>query len=162
MVYTYNDFLPYIPELKKYVKSKVKTDWWKDVVQETLLYLHMKFDKLIITNIKGLIFNTANFFINKHFGASKIEYRDTNDMKFMYNVTENSNPVFKLGDWNSYKINDKLFYNLSCISKTLFEPFEMQMNDKSVKEIALELNLNENTVKTRIKRCKDFLKNGVD
>lgn len=158
MIYTYNDFLQYLPDLKKYVRSKIKTDWWEDVVQDTMIYLHLKFEKLIITDLRGLIFNTANFFINKHFRVSRIDYTDVVETKYMYAASEATNPVFKIGNWNGNDIDDKLYSNLRRVSKTLFTPFEMQLNDKTVKEIATELELNENTVKTRIKRCKEFLK----
>lgn len=161
MIYTYDDFLQYLPDLKKYVRSKIKTDIWKDVVQDTLIYLYIKFDKLIITDLKGLIINTARFFVNKHFRTSKIEYSDVLETKYMFFVTDTMNPVFKIGSWNGNDIDDKLYSNLRRVSKTLFEPFEMQMNNKSVKEISEELELNENTVKTRIKRCKEFLKEGL-
>jgi len=161
MIYTYEDFLEYLPDLKKYVRSKIKTDIWKDVVQDTLIYLYIKFDKLIITDLKGLIINTARFFINKHFRVSKLEYSDVLETKYMFAVTDTMNPVFKIGSWNGNDIDDKLYSNLRRVSKTLFEPFEMQMNNKSVKEISEELELNENTVKTRIKRCKEFLKEGL-
>jgi len=161
MVYTYNDFLKFIPDLTKYVQSKVKTDWWKDIIQDTLIYLHIKFDKLIITDLKGLMFNTANFFINKHFRESKLQYTDIITTKYMYSVTDTLNPVFKLGEWNSNNIDDKLYANIRRVSKTLLIPFEMQMNNKTVKEISVYMNLNENTVKTRIKRCKEFLKTGL-
>ena len=161
MIYTYNDFLKYVPELKKYVKSKIKTEWWEDVVQDTLVYLFIKFDKLIITDLKGLIFNTANFFISKHFKVSKLDYTDTVETKYMYSMTDNINPTFKIGNWNGNNINDQLYSNLRRVSKKLLDPFEMQMNDKSIKEIAIGLELNENTVKTRIKRCKEFLKQGI-
>jgi DNA-directed RNA polymerase specialized sigma24 family protein len=45
MVYTYSDFLPFMTDLKKYVRSKVKTDSWKDVVQDTMVCLYMRFDR---------------------------------------------------------------------------------------------------------------------
>lgn len=161
MVYSYNDFLQYTPDLKKYVRSKVKTDWWKDVVQDTLIYLFVKFDKLIITDLKGLIINTARFFINKHFKQSRIEYSDILETKYMFSIHDSIRPVFRIGEWNGNQIDDALYKNLRTVSKTLFAPFEMQMNDKTVREIAEEMDLNENTVKTRIKRCKEYLKNGI-
>lgn len=161
MVYTYNDFTPYISDLKKYVRSKIKTDWWKDIVQDTLVYLFVQFDKLIITNLKGLILNTANFFINKHFRTSKMSYCDIQETKFMYALTDNQNPIFKIGQWNGNNIDDKLYNNLRKVSKLLFAPFEMQLNDKTIAEIAEELELNQNTVKTRLKRCKEILKEGL-
>ena len=162
MTYTYDDFLMYVPDLRNYVRSKVKTDWWKDIVQDTLVYLFIKFDKLIISNLKGLIINTANFFINKHFGSRKILYYDIPETKYLYNLTEHMNPVFKIGVWNSSGIDDRLYQNLRKVSKALFVPFEMQMNDVRVRDIAIELQLNENTVKTRIKRCKEMLREGIE
>lgn len=158
MTYKYSDFLEYIPDLKGYIKSKIKTDHWKDVLQDTMLYLFLKFDQLIITNLKGLLFNTANFFINKHFNGSKIKFDDIN---LCYNISDRMNPVFQIGNWNGNEINDRLLYNLKTINKTLYEPFEMQMNNKTIHEIAVNLGLNENTVKTRIKRAKEYLKQDI-
>lgn len=161
MIYTYNDFLQFIPDLTKYVQSKIKTDWWKDVVQDTLIYLFMKFEKLIITDLKGLMINTAKFFINKHYRESKLEYIDIVTSKYMYSITDSSNPVFKIGQWNSNEIDDRLYSNIRRVSKALLIPFEMQLDNKSVREISINMGLNENTVKTRIMRCKQFLKTGI-
>jgi DNA-directed RNA polymerase specialized sigma24 family protein len=79
----------------------------------------------------------------------------------MYSMSESQCPVFKIGDWNSYRVDDNLFANLRRVSKTLLEPFEMQLNDRTIKEIAHDLDLNENTVKTRIKRCKEALRENL-
>lgn len=158
MIHKYSDFYQYIPDLKRYVKSKIKTDISNDIIQDTMLYLFIKFDKLIITDLKGLMFNTSNFFINKHFSKrNKIEYTD-NILKYMYNITETQNPTFKIGIWNSNEIDDKLYKNLRKVSKKLLIPFEMNINnDNSIKEIAKELNLTENAVNMRILRCKKYL-----
>jgi DNA-directed RNA polymerase specialized sigma24 family protein len=158
MKYTYNDILTYLPDLKKYVKSKVKTDWWKDVVQEVLLYLYIKFKSIIITDLKGLIINTAKMFINKHIS--------TNTRLVFVNelTTDNSmvqNHSFILSGYNVDIIDDNLFKNIQNVSKLIFAPFKMQLDDMRIKEIAQELNINENTVKTRIMRCKTYLKQGL-
>lgn len=158
MTYTYSDFYPYTNDLKNYIRSKIKTDHWKDVLQDTLLYLFVKFDKLIITNLKGLLFNTARFFINQHFKGNKIKF---DDIDLCYNVSDRDSHTFKIDHWNANEIDDKLLMNLRTIKKQLYEPFDMQLNGKSIKEISLKLNINENTVKTRIKRAKEYLKNNL-
>ena len=50
-----------------------------------------------------------------------------------------------------------MYLKLCKVSHILYEPFEMQLNNISIKEISTILNINENTIKTRIKRCKEFL-----
>lgn len=158
MRYTYNDILTYLPDLKKYVKSKIKDDWWKDIIQEVLLYLYIKFKSLIITDLKGLLINTAKMFINKHFrNTSKIIYNDT----IIDIATTNQKHIFMTSGYNTEIIDDRLYNNIKSVSKLIFTPFKMQLDDMSIKEIADELNINENTVKTRIKRCKEHLKNGL-
>jgi len=158
MTYTYSDFYPYIPDLKKYIRSKIKTDHWEDILQDTLLYLFIKFDKLIITNLKGLLINTARFFINQHFKGTKIKFDDIN---LCYNVSDKINPVFMIDHWNANEITDQLYRNLRTIKKQLLEPFNLQLNGNSIKEISQQLNINENTVKTRIKRAKEYLKQNL-
>lgn len=158
MTYTYSDFYPYTNDLKNYIRSKIKTDHWKDVLQDTLLYLFVKFDKLIITNLKGLMINTARFFINQHFKGSKIKF---DNIDLCYNVSDRDSHTFKLDHWNANEIDDKLLSNLRTIKKQLYEPFDMQLNGKSIKEISQKLNINENTVKTRIKRAKEYLKTNL-
>lgn len=158
MTYTYSDFYPHIPDLKNFIRSKIKTDHWKDVLQDTLLYLFVKFDKLIITNLKGLLLNTARFFINQYFKGIKMKF---DDIDLCYNITDTTNPVFVIDHWNVNEIDDKLLRNLRTINKKLYEPFDMQLNGKTVKEISQKLNINENTVKTRIKRAKEYLKQNL-
>lgn len=162
-MHSYNDCLQYIPDLKKYVKSKVTTDIWKDIVQDTLLYLYFKFDTLQITDLKGLILNTANFFIQKYYTfklkdklmvVEKIE-------KIESHKTVTISCDLKIGRYNSFCIDDVLLKNIDNISETLFKPFQMQLNGFTIKDIAEELKCNENTVKTRISRCKEKLKTGL-
>lgn len=157
MVYTFNDVLKYIPDLNKYVKSRIKDDYWEDIVQDTLLYLFINFNKLKILNIKGLLFNTCNFFIKKHLISNKIVICDILNYENTFHT--NITPMFPLNKWNSNNIDDIMYLKLCKVSSILYEPFDMQLNHISIKEIATLLNTNENTIKTRIKRCKEFLAN---
>lgn len=158
MTYTYSDFYPYIPDLKNYIRSKIKTDHWKDVLQDTMLYLFMKFDSLIITNLKGLLLNAARFFVNQYYRGTKIKF---DDIDLCYNISDRDRHVFKIDHWNANEIDDILLRNLRTIKKNLYEPFDMQLNGKTIKEISDKLNINENTVKTRIKRAKEYLKQNL-
>lgn len=158
MNYTYNDILQYVPDLKKYIKSKIKTDWWKDIVQETLLYLYIKFKTIIITDLKGLLINTGRMFMNKHI-TMNTRLVFSNTLESAHISTQRHN--FDISGYNSSIIDDKLFNNIKTVSKLIFAPFSMQLDDMSIKEIAQQLNINENTVKTRIKRCKEHLKQGL-
>ncbi len=163
MTYTYNDCLQFIPDLNSYTQKKINNDWWQDVVQDTLIYLYLKFDNLIITNPKGIVINTATFFIKKY-------YSDTSNNKLLFsadiekdffNIKSKDNHSIKIGQYNSFLIDDQLACNLNSISKTLFTPFKLQLNGLSIKEISEALGSNENTIKTRIRRCKEELKRNV-
>lgn len=151
MTYTYEDITKLIPVLKRYIRSKIHTDLWQDIMQDTLLYLYLKFDTIIVTNLVGLLFNTANFFINKHY--KKQEHLNIDEIVYL----KQDNTKFVFDTWNGYEINDKLYQNLKTISKKYLVPFEMQLSDKSLQEISVELGLNINTVKTRISRAKVYL-----
>lgn len=159
MKYTYNDILSYVPDLKKYIRSKIKTDWWKDVVQEVLLYLYIKFKSIIITDLKGLIINTARMFINKHITKNCTRLVFVNELTT--NVSIIQKHTYVSYGYNIDLIDDNLFKNIQSVSQLIFAPFKMQLEDMSIKEIAQELNINENTVKTRIMRCKTYLKQGL-
>ena len=159
MKYTYNDILSYVPDLKKYIRSKIKTDWWKDVVQEVLLYLYIKFKSIIITDLKGLIINTAKMFINKHITKNCARLVFVNELTTNVSIVQKHS--FLAYEYNTDLIDDNLFKNIQSVSKLIFAPFKMQLDDMSIKEIAQELNINENTVKTRIMRCKTYLKQGL-
>lgn len=156
MNYTYNDFIQYIPELKRYVRSKVKSDWWEDIVQETLTYLFIKFKTIVITNIRGILINTARFFIQKHYAEKRNVTFISNYDVFLLSI--NPAPQLMISEYNSCEISDNLYMNIKNVSKVLLIPFKMQMDNMSIKEIAYELNISETAVKTRLKRCKEYLK----
>jgi DNA-directed RNA polymerase specialized sigma24 family protein len=150
------EFKPYLNDLKFYLKRKIKSDWWEDVYQETLCYIYSNKNPIVLSNPKGYLLNTANFFINKHYdynkkwqteGVDNIKARVTNNVMF------NTSTGF-----NGFLIDDKLFNKLQTIPSDLYTPLRMQIEEQSIKNIAESLGLNENTVKTRIKRAKEYLK----
>ena len=155
MTHTHEELVGYIPDLRRYVKSRIHTDWWEDVVQDTLLYLFLKFDTLLITDMKGLMINTSQFFINKHHTSQKkYTFVVINADQF----TVDPNVKYAVGEYNGVKMSDELYNSIHKVSKTLFVPFSMQVDGLSIRNIAKDLGLNENTVKTRIKRCKEYLR----
>lgn len=162
-MHTYNECLQYIPDLKRYVKSKVPTDNWQDIVQDTLLYLYFKFDTLEVTDLKGLIINTANFFVKKYYTKQLknklVVCEKIDEIKSHTSINIACN--LKIGKYNSFYIEDELLLNIEKIPDSLFVPFQMQLNGFSIKDIAEELKCNENTIKTRISRCKEKLKVGL-
>jgi DNA-directed RNA polymerase specialized sigma24 family protein len=158
MNYSFEDLLRYIPDLKSYVKAKTQSDFWEDIVQDTLTYLFIKFEKISVTDLKGLLINTSNFFINKHF-AKQNKYTYCAIVEDQFSVQPNIK--YTVTGYNTYNISDELYNNLHSVSKQLFRPFEMKLEGMPVKDIAKELNLNENIVHKRIKRCKEYLKKNV-
>jgi hypothetical protein len=67
MKYKFSEVLKNKDIMIRYIKSYIKCDDWKDVYQEAMLYMYIKFDTIVITNIKGLCLNTCKFFIKKYF-----------------------------------------------------------------------------------------------
>lgn len=156
MTFVNDDLLVYIPDLKKYVKTKVKTNEWEDVVQDTLAYLFIKLDTITISNLLGLVINTSDFFIKEYYKkVNKLIYIENYDNCNLY--VEPKYKIFVSG-YDSALISDKLYKNINSVPDALYIPFQMQLNDISIHEIASELGLNENTVKTRIRRCKEYLR----
>ena len=147
-----------LKELKKYVRTKVNTEWVEDIIHDTLLYIFLKWDELNITNLKGFLFNTSNFFIKKLYVNQKRYSSATLDD---INITTYTNVQEYGNDVTEFTVSDKLYYNLRTVSTNLLIPFQMQMEDKTIKEIAKDMNLSENIIKTRISRCKTYLKQGL-
>jgi len=146
------EIIKYIPDLKKYVKSKIKNSYFEDVVQETLLYLLLKIDNIKVTNMKGLLFNTANFFISKA-RNNKVNVELTDNLKI-----QNFKCEINYNSYNTFLLCDEVYNKLLTVNKMYLNKLIMQLNGYSIKEIALIQKCNENTVKTHIKRCKDYLK----
>jgi RNA polymerase sigma-70 factor (ECF subfamily) len=151
-MYKYKDCLQYIPDLTRYIKQKIKTDDYKDILQDTLLYIYINFENKKITNLKGYMFNACRFFILKYF-------RDRNKQVIYsgeLNITNTA--IINLCGYNSIELDDKLLNSIKSIDKKYLKPFELQLTGYSLSEISKELCLNINTVKTRINRCKIKLK----
>lgn len=132
-----NKILIYQKDLENFVRSKIKTDDWQDVVQETLYYLCIKIDNINVTNYKGLLFNTANFFILKHFN------KKDKKVNIQTHTKPNIQPILK-----SFK----------HIKEIHLKPFLMAVYGYKTKDIAVILKTNENTIKTRIRTCRNKLK----
>ena len=156
--YVFDDVIPHLKELKIYIRTKVNTEWVEDIIHDTMLYLFLKWDQLIITNLKGFLFNTSNFFIKKWYFNQKrycsVTLDDVNTTTYTF-IQEYGNNA------PEFTVSDKLYYNLRTVSTNLLVPFQMQMEDKSIKEIAKDMELSENVIKTRISRCKTYLKQGL-
>lgn len=145
------NIIKYIPDLKRYVNSKIDNCWAEDVVQETLLYLLLKIDNIKVTNLLGLMLNTANFFISKHHSMKKFDNNIPEiSTKFICDI--------RINELNVYILDDKNYNKLLTVNQDHFNKLVLQISGYSIKEISEMYNTNENTIKTHIKRCKDYLK----
>lgn len=146
------DIVKFIPDLKRYVRSRLNSDIWvEDVVNETLLYLLSKINDIEITNLNGLILNTSNFFISKY-RNNKIYNNDIPE------EIVNFNGIVELNKLNTYNLDDKMYSKLLSANKVHLHKLTLQIMGYSIKEISEIYKTNENTTKTHIKRCKDYLK----
>lgn len=136
----------HLDNVKKYINSCVKNNQDReDILQDTLLYVLTNQHKYKITNYKGFILNSAKFFIYKYYNK-KINIDFTSDIK-----DEASDEI----------IEDHLIESINCISKLLIRPFLLQLEGESIDNISVILKTNPNTIKTRIKRCKEQLKEEI-
>lgn len=97
--------------------------------------------------------------VNKHITKNCARLVFVNELTTNVSIVQKHS--FLAYEYNTDLIDDNLFKNIQSVSKLIFAPFKMQLDDMSIKEIAQELNINENTVKTRIMRCKTYLKQGL-
>lgn len=145
-------FDPYLSYIKSVLKRKCNNqDDADDMFQEIMIYLWNKQDTKIIYP-KTYIANLVKWYVSKV--KKTYNTREINDA----DKKGESIPIFNSETgWNSYELDDKIIERLKTIPKMLFESLSMQIFDGlSIKQIANNLNTNENTVKTRIKRAKEY------
>lgn len=146
---------PYNKLIKSILNKKIKcNEDANDIYQEIMIMLFLK-EEIIINFPKTYLANLTNWFIIKHKKNNNIELND--------NIHINPSINFNSKDgWNIYDIDDNLLERLESIPKELYKPLSMQIFDNlSVKEICNELKINENTIKTRIRRAKIYLRANI-
>lgn len=148
-------FEPYFDIVKKTIYKKVKNNQdVDDIFQDIIIYLWCK-PEIDIIYPKTFIYNATKWYISKYKYNNDLNIDDLNEN----NIDNSSGVIFnsEIG-WNINEIDDNLYNKLKTCPKKLLEPFIHQiLNDMSIKDISIELNMNENTVKTNIKRAKIYL-----
>ena len=151
---SYND------DLQNYIKSRIKNDGWKDVYQDTIVYLLSQEDKEV-SNLKGYILNAGRFFVYNYFNRQK------KTIKYVAEYSEKNVPVVdienvKVGNIDYGKFDDKqitVIGNANRSGKSMF--LEMIASGFSNKEIAMTFEMNENTLRTRLNRMKNDNKRAI-
>lgn len=144
---------PYFKFIQKTLNKNIKNpDDAKDVFQEMMIYLHLK-KEAEIKHPKTYLHKLCCWYAIKKKSSDKTE--DLEDRVLIGpKVVFNSD-----SGWNGYEIDDGLMTRLGTIPGTLYEPLALQVFDNmSIHQIAVKLGLNENTVKTNIRRAKIFLR----
>ena len=147
-------FDPHTVYIKNLLRKKTKSqDDVDDMNQEVMIYLWNRPNTEIVYP-KTYISNLINWYLAKAKKEYNIREIKDGDKK------GESVPIFNSETgWNSYELDDKIIGRLKTIPKVLFESLSMQIFDNlSIKQIASNLSTNENTVKTRIKRAKEYLR----
>ena len=147
-----NQIEPYYNLIKSILNKKIKcNEDINDIYQEILISLYLK-EELVINYPKTYLANLTNWFIIKHKKNNNIELNDNMHINPCINFNSKDG-------WNIYHIDDSLLERLESIPKELYEPLYMQVFDNlSIKQICCHLNSNENTIKTRIRRAKIYLR----
>lgn len=147
-------FEPYYDYIKnslnKQLKNKLDAE---DTFQEILIYLWNK-EETIIKFPKTYFYTLAKWFAIKH------KPEPTEDIDNHLNIKSNNLSIMFSSEtgWNLYEIDDNVYSKLKKIPNKYLEPLMLKIMDKkSIKQISDELKINENTVKTNIKRAKEFL-----
>ncbi len=140
--------------VKVYLKKNIKNQQdQEDIFQEILIYLWNK-PETVIQYHKTYLYTLAKWFITKYKPENTKCIDDYSNIKCAgLTVAFNS----EIG-WNLYEIDDNVYKRLRTIPKKYLDPLLLKILDKkSIKEISSELSVNENTVKTNIKRAKEYL-----
>lgn len=140
--------------VKVFLKKNIKNiQDQEDIFQEVLIYLWNK-PETPIQYHKTYLYTLTKWFITKYKPESTKCIDDYSNIK-----CNNLSIAFssEIG-WNLYEIEDSVYKRLKTIPKKYLDPLLLKVLDKkSIKEISTELMINENTVKTNIKRAKEYL-----
>lgn len=138
-------------------KSKLKNEEdAKDAIQETLYYGYKniyqlreveKFESWIIS----ILINNCNKFYKQHDNAYHISYEESQSNK--------------IGDNQYAKIDNKIDFFillelLDEIEKEIFIMFYVQ--EYTINKISNEINMNENTVKTKLRRARQKIQDYIE
>lgn len=146
-------FEPFYDYTKKSINKLINNiQDTEDIFQDVLIYLWNK-PETFINYPKTYINNLGKWIAIKYKSENTLHLDDFSNLKC------NNISVFNSeSGWNLFEIDDNIFNKLNNIPKKYLDPLILKILDKkSIKEISIELKLNENTVKTNIKRAKEYL-----
>ncbi len=144
---------PYFKFIQDTLNKKLNNrDDAQDTYQEILIYLFLK-EETEIKYPKAYLYKICISHIIKRGNTVRTEeLEDTITIGPKVVLSSDSG-------WNEYEFDDRMMNRLKSIPGALYEPLALQVFDNlSISQIAVRLALNENTVKTNIRRAKLYLK----
>lgn len=148
-------FEPFFISAKRTIVKKIKNNQdAEDIFQDIIIYLWSK-PETEITHPKTFLYNAVNWYISKYKFNNDLNIDDIDDNMQNFNrVILNS----EIG-WNIYEIEDSFYSRLKTCPKKYIDPLVYHIIEgMSIKEISCKMSMNQNTVKTNIKRAKEYLK----
>ena len=134
----------YIIDAKNYIYKHINNkEDANDILQDAILYCLCNANKYTITNDKGFLLNSCNFFIKKYYNSIKT---------YDYLTDIEDQPA-------SLEYDDLILRTIQSISKKELQPYFLQLEGYSIRDIAQVYNLPINSIKTKIRRCKIKLYN---
>lgn len=156
-----NLYITYQPKLKTRISNQIKDkDFVDDLVQEVLLKAHRKLD----TYDSKYAISTWLYTISDN--TVKNYYKSLKDnVSYSAEIYDNEHTEL-LDDPESMMIaaekEDKYFKSLSALGDIYLEAYTMrEVEGMSMDAIATKLGIPENTVKSRLKRARDYIKKEV-
>ena len=154
----YKDFQP---KLKTLVARQIKDkDYVEDLVQEVLLKVHRKLDTYdsqysLSTWIYTIAFNT----IKNYYKSLK------DNISYSAEIYDNDHTELLIDPADvliAAETSDKINTSLSKMGDTFIDTYVMkEVDGMSVKDISTQLNIPEGTVKSRLKRARDYIKKEI-
>lgn len=148
----FNQILPYTKDLEKYLKTKIKTDQWQDIYQDTICYLLIQSNKQIG---KGFVITAAKFFISKWHQREKKWQTGLNNIDTIYNQTL----IFDTSTgFNGFEIDDKMLNKINKVKIEDWRLIQLQLEfGLKLEQISEMTGQSVGCIKSKLKRIKNQL-----
>ncbi|MDN3669492.1 RNA polymerase sigma-70 factor [Echinicola jeungdonensis] len=147
-------FHDYYPGLLKFAEGFVfDKEVCEDIVQNIFVYIWEQAEYLnITTSFKSYLYKAVKNRCLNYLRSLKIE--DKHNLLYL-EASLNESPV----DWEDSEIPQKIEMAIEGLPPKMAEIFRLKyMEEKSLREIATQLDVSENTIKTQLLRAKDKLR----
>ena len=153
----------YYPKLKTLFSKKIKDEQEvEDLIQDTMLRVHLKYDTYNSKYAMSTwLYAVANSVMNNHF-RTRSRQPALSYAKELYDNIHTESFDSPENILISNEVTDIINKTLSKLSKEYLEAYQLkEVEGLSLKDISEQLDVPINTVKSRVKRARDSIKESL-